>query len=402
MTPRSGATVPAEFVAEVERSDVIVVGPAPPLRGGIAAHGARLVEAMRAEGRRAVLLSYARLYPPVLFPGRSQRSGAGPLPGSAELLDVLSPRTWARTRELLGASRATVVVQWWHPVVGPALAAATSGLERERVVAIVHNLLPHEPLPGALAIARRVLGRAGRLLCHGGGEARAVRAALGSAADVRVAPLPCLLPPDLVLAAGDPAAPGSAAREPGTRWAVAAGHLRRYKGIDVLLEAWLAARLPPEARLAVVGESYLAGRERRRVLDLARRSSSIVLLDRYVEDAEFVGWLTNADVLVAAHRQATQSGVVALAAAVGLPCVVSDAGELAAQAGPHGEVVRAGCVGDLARALERAFALERGRARPRADGVAARIESDWRRVIEAIVVPGRPSTGASKGGAKPT
>lgn len=387
----------AEFTEDVARADAIVVGPAPPLRGGIAAHTARLVEAMRADGMRVAVLSYRRLYPALLFPGRSQRTGASPFEGSAELVDVLSPRTWARARELLGASRATVVLQWWHPVVAPALLAATRGLDRRRVVAVVHNLLPHEGLPGARAAARLVLARAGRVVCHGRGEAGAVRAELGEAADVRTVALPCLLPPRLVVgAAGGIDAP-DAAREPGARWAVAGGHVRSYKAIDVLLEAWLAARLPPGARLAVVGESYLGGRERRRVLDLVRSSPSIVLVDRYVDDAELVSWLRVADVLVAAHRRATQSGTVPVAAAMGVPCIVSDAGELAAQAGAGASVVRAGSIEDLARALERAFA-----ANPRpwshpGDDAATRIADGWRRVIEAIVARRRPSSGVRSG-----
>ena len=55
---------------------VVVVGPAPPLRGGIAAHVARLVEACEVEGLGARCLSWRRLYPRPFFPGTSERHGA--------------------------------------------------------------------------------------------------------------------------------------------------------------------------------------------------------------------------------------------------------------------------------------------------------------------------------------
>ncbi len=381
--------------ADLSAAELIVVGPAPPLRGGIAAHTARLVEKARAGGREAAAVSYRRLYPALLFPGRSQRDGAERPAWSHDVLDTLDPRTWFRTARALERSGATIVLQWWHPVVAPALLAATRGIGRDRLVAICHNVLPHEPMPGAAALAGMVLGRCGRVLCHSRTEADAVGRVIGRSVrpEILEVPLPCLLSASSLDRAGG-APPGA---PPGARVLLAAGHVRAYKGIDVLLKAWSLARRPADARLIVAGESYLRGARRREVLDVAQRDPSIILIDRYLGDDELVQWLGFAEALVAAHVEASQSGLVPIARALGLPCIVSDAGALAEQAAGAADpadtrVVEAGSVSSLTVAIEALLAAgprprsPRDRTFPDGD-----IGAGWQRVIEAIKAEHRPS-----------
>jgi len=320
------------------------------------------------------------------------------------------------------------VMQWWHPVVAPALLAATAGLEAGRLVAVCHNALPHEWTPAAAAAARAVLGRCSRVVCHSRSQEAVVRGLLERASrEIVVVPLPCLLPPSAWTGASafpfEPAAPELAGLErveterpdrgarpdagglrnvaaPGdardtvdVRAFVAAGHQRLYKGGACLLRAWLMAKRPAGARLIVVGESYLRGRARREFKDLAVRDPSIYVVDRYVGDEELVQCLRSAEALVVAHRTASQSGLVPIARLLGLPCIVSDAGGLAEQTGPDDTVVEAGDVAALAAAIEARLAVSPSQVRPTPGDEAARHRSfadDWRRVVEAIRMPARP------------
>ncbi len=424
-------------MSDLAHADVVIVGPAPPLRGGISQHTARLVEAFAAEGCSAAAVSYRRLYPDLFFPGRSQRSGLQVPPWSEEVIDVLRPGSWFECRRILASSRALIVLQWWHPVVAPALYVATAGVGPERLVAICHNALPHEPVPGATAAARAVLGRCGRIVFHSDSEKEVARAILGGAGSsgasggrrFEVVPLPCLLPEELLVPAAAPATKaatdamstmgimGTAAtveRAAGlpelrdvaasARIVAAAGHMRSYKGTAVLLQAWKAARRPADAVLVVAGESYLARREHREVRKLAGSDPTIRIVDRYLEDEELVSFLTRAEVLVLAHVAASQSGLVPVARALGLSCIVSNAGGLAEQIGPHGdgsEVVARGDAGELARALERRLAGEtpaaasrgaiHGALRVRAPySTEGAFRAGWRQVVEAIGIANRP------------
>lgn len=404
-------------------AEVVVLGPAPPLRGGIAAHTARVIEHLLARGVTAQALSYRRLYPQMLFPGRTQRTDAAAPAWCHEVLDVLGPATWRDVRRQLQHSSCRVVLQWWHPVVAPALLWATSGIARERLVAVCHNVLPHDRVWGAELVARRVLGRCGRVVCHSDSEFEVLSRVVGARGPkLCQVPLPSLIPPGNRSAAR----PAELVALPaGARIFLAAGHQRAYKGTAGLLRAWQRSRRPPEARLVVVGESYLRGSALREVARLAAADPSIVIVDRYVEDAELVSFLASSEALLAAHLAASQSGVIPIARALGLACVVSDAGGLAEQAGltgsdgrgevardgsggdgdvrsanreangeevdPRGEVVSAGDEGRLAQALERRFsAFTRT---PEQRGVLGPNDSyveNWAAVVEAMGIRGRP------------
>jgi D-inositol-3-phosphate glycosyltransferase len=367
-------------------ADLVVLGPAPPLRGGIAQHTERLAEAGRAAGLGVVAASFRRLYPASLFPGRRQRTDEPAPDWSREVLDVLAPSSWLELGAALEASSATVAIQWWHPVTAAACAMATRRIARERLVAICHNVTPHEPFPGAARAARFVLSRCGRVVCHSRAEAARVSTIVGGGSEVVCVPLACLVrEADL---AGR-SLPELATLDAEARLVVAAGHVRAYKGVDLLLRAWSRARRPADARLVVVGESYLAGREARAVVGMLHSDHSIIAIDRYVDDAELVHCLRSAEVVVAAHRRASQSGIVPLARELGVACIVSDAGGLAEQAAGS-VVVRAGSEEELRVAIERRLAAPRA-PRPETRGSAASRSGDWLRVVEAIRGAARPT-----------
>jgi D-inositol-3-phosphate glycosyltransferase len=375
-----------EWARGVADADVVVVGPMPPLRGGIAQHGERLGEAVLAAGLRAAAVSFRRLYPSAFFPGRTQRTESSSPAWSREILDVLGPASWLKTARLLEASHATVVLEWWHPVTAAAFAVATRRVPRERLVAVCHNAIPHEPVPAAASAARLVLSRCGRVVCHSRAEADRLAGLLGAGAtQVTPVPLPCLVSEtDL---AARPRLPELAGLAASSRLVVAAGHVRPYKDIALLVRAWRRAKRPAEARLVVVGESYLSRSGAREVQAAAGSDGSILFVNRYVEDAELVQFLRSAEVVVAVHRRASQSGLLPLARELGAACLVSDAGGLAEQAGRDGgrsEVVPAGDEHALAAALERRLAAPPA-ARRQGSGSPESRAAGWRRVLDAIV-----------------
>jgi D-inositol-3-phosphate glycosyltransferase len=389
-----------EWARGVADADVIVVGPMPPLRGGIAQHGQRLGEAALAAGFRAAAVSFRRLYPAALFPGRSQRTASSSPAWSREILDVIGPASWLEAARLLEASHATVILEWWHPVAAAAFAIATRRVPRERLVAVCHNAIPHEPVPAAAAAARFVLSRCGRVVCHSQAEAGRLAGLLRfGATEITSVPLPCLVS-EAELAAR-PALPELAGLAAGSRLFVAAGHVRPYKDVALLVRAWRRAKRPAGAHLVVVGESYLSRAGAREVHSAAGSDDSILFVNRYVEDAELAQFLRSAEVVVAAHRHASQSGLVPLAREVGAACLVSDAGGLAEQATTDGggsEVVPAGDEGALAAALERRLAAPPP-ARSEGSGSPETRAAAWRRLLDAIVSDG---VEAFPGAARPT
>jgi len=134
--------------------------------------------------------------------------------------------------------------------------------------------------------------------------------------------------------------------------------VRRYKGLDVLLEAMPAIRTAlPDVQLLVAGEFYEpADRYRARVRELGL-SSCVHVHDRYIPESEVAWYFSAADLVVQPYLSATQSGVVPMAFHFERPVVVTAVGGLP-EVVPHevaGFVVPPGDPKALAEAVVRFF-----------------------------------------------
>lgn len=317
-------------------SQVAIVGPIHPLRGGIALHTARWAAALRTAGHSVQVISWQRQYPAVFFPGRSQLDPGKPVcdlgePPPRDVLDSVGPGTWrSAADEIIAAGAEVAVLQRWHPFFAPALASVARRLRRAgvRVVWMVHNVRPHE---GGAALALFPLVRLGYAredicLTHSASQARVLEE-IGVRGVIRTIahPAPARAPEyDAARARRELELPveGSVF--------LFFGYVRAYKGVDVLLDA--LARLPREDAswcAVVAGEWYIdraaaEGRLARDGLDQRVR-----LLDRFLPEDEVGRLFAAASIVVLPYRSGTQSGVVPQAWAHGRPVITTRVGSVA-------------------------------------------------------------------------
>ncbi|MFT8242849.1 glycosyltransferase family 4 protein [Roseomonas sp. BN140053] len=286
------------------------------------------------------------------------------LPG-ALLGPLRMPALRARLLAQARAMRADLVLSAmnhvWTPLVAPALPAAGVPF-----VAAIHDAAPH---PGDPALLWNWRLRT---------ELRAARAALAFSAPVAAAvaairpDLPVLRMP---LGAHLPAAGNGPAAAPVPGQFLFFGRLRAYKGLDLLRDAFrLLRQRHPAATLRVVGE----GDAESCAPGLAELPG-VTVEQRWVPDAGMPALLSAAWAVVLPYREASQSGVLPLALALGVPVVATPVGALAEQ-------LRAGQAGLLAEAatpeaLAQAMAAVLDPARRAALSEAARAEglrlADW-------------------------
>jgi glycosyltransferase involved in cell wall biosynthesis len=362
---------------------IALVGPAPPLRGGIAQHTAGMAEALSREGHAVSVFGYARQYPNVLFPGGSQRDGSAAL--GEEILDVLSPSTWRRTAARISDFAADrIVAQWWHPVAAPALHAVLSRVRGPVRTLVCHNAGPHEWVPGSAFALRRVVSCADEVICHSQHVARIVRARTAGPMP-RVAPMP-LLPRGIE---GEADAVESERRDASLRCVLFFGHIRSYKGVEHLLDAWSRRDRRMPAVLSIVGEDYRRGlcpRVHEPIAEDVERKRG------YASDSELLRRVSAADTLVLPYVRASQSGWIPIAASLGTPVVASDIGGLREQASPGQEVrwVRPGDADDLIRALNEEVRRSPRSAALRREalvGYASARRASWRGLCDMLVGP---------------
>jgi glycosyltransferase involved in cell wall biosynthesis len=107
------------------------------------------------------------------------------------------------------------------------------------------------------------------------------------------------------------------------------GYIREYKGLDVLLDAWPAVTaVRPRARLVIAGDPARLAPSRRTELEGWARRVGAIARFQYVPFEDVVRYFAAADLLVMPYRHVSQSGVLFLALAAGLPVVATHVGGL--------------------------------------------------------------------------
>ncbi|HEX7070543.1 MAG TPA: glycosyltransferase [Rhodothermales bacterium] len=364
---------------------VVLLGPYPPYRGGIAHFAVSLARELRAKGHTVTPITFSRQYPGILFPGRSEFEPEESGEVADRLLDSLDPRSWIRTgRRIRHGQADAVVYSYWLPFFAPGYGMARRVAGKVmRHVALVHNALPHEGRPGDTMLTRRFLrGCDGALVLSESVESD-VRRLAPSIPVVRVEHPAYDLFGEAPTRADSRESLGLPAdAEVGLFF----GFVRPYKGLEVLLRAMPdVVRARPRFRLIVAGEFYEPKEPYERLLDELGIRNRVEVVDAYIPGDAVGRYFAAADVVIQPYTSATQSGVAQVAWQFGRPLIVTDVGGLA-ETVPHevaGLVVPPGDAAALAGAIIRYFAEN---LEPRlSEGARARREKHgWAPLVGAL------------------
>ena len=341
------------------RARVVLVGPLPPWRSGIADQTHRLARAMGSLGIEPIVVTFRRMYPRFLYPGKRDEDffegGEGFGEGLGEvrpILDGLNPFSFhSSSKEILASGASLVVIPWWTAYFAPHVLFLFAGLSRGAAQAttllLCHNVFDHERSFLKDALTRAVLRRAGRFVVQNEGSAREI-VSVRPDASVEVIPHPSeprAVIPDRAPARARLGVPANAPLF------LFSGLLRPYKGWDVLLEAFAEVRRTiPEAQLVLAGEPWGEAR------DLPARPARGVRLElRYLAEDERAAWFAACDAVVCPYRHATGSGIAADALAFSRPVIGSSVDGLLGivEDGRSGLLVPPGDAGALAAAMIR-------------------------------------------------
>lgn len=336
---------------------VVLAGPIPPWRSGIADQTIRLARAMKGRGVEPEIVTFRRMYPRLLYPGLSDR-GAGDFPtdvGAVRvLLDGTNPLSFHHAGRVVGRDHPdAVVVPWWTVFFGPHARLFLDALAKEspRTVRLLlcHNIVDHE---GGLWKRRMAVSVFRRADCFAVQNGRAKEELLSLVPGARVEVIPHPSEPRKVLPDRSAARAQLGVPQEAILF-LFTGLLRPYKGWELLLEAF--SRLPreyPEACLVLAGEPW--GEAKR----LPRRIGALeaVRLElRYLPEEERALWLDACDAVVCPYLHATGSGIAADALAHGRAVIgtrVDGLVEVVAEE-ESGILVPPGDVEALAEALRR-------------------------------------------------
>ena len=313
---------------------VVIIGPAYPLRGGLATYDERLARAFQEAGDEARIVTFSLQYPNFLFPGQTQLSTeAGPTDLHIEVsLNSVNPLSWWRVGRKLRAERPDLVIfRFWLPFMGPALgtvARLVRGNGHTRVVAITDNVIPHEKRPGDGPLTRYFLTACdGFVTMSRSVLADLQRLGFGrKPARYRPHPLydnfgPIKPKREALAALGLPDTVG---------YLLFFGFIRAYKGLDILLEAFADARLAQlPIKLIIAGEFYEDAAPYEALIERHQLENRLVRATDFIPNELVADYFCAADLVVQPYKNATQSGVSQIAYHFERPMLVTDVGGLA-------------------------------------------------------------------------
>jgi len=345
------------------------------------------------------VISFKRQYPQWLYPGRSDRDPSRePLRVEAQyLLDPLRPWTWWRTARFAnGLKPDLAVLQWWTTFWAPSFAVLAYLLRRSGVpvLFLVHNVFPHEKHRWDPLLARLALRQASSHVVQSRKEEARLRSIVPDASAV-ICPHP---------AYGMFTSQRVSNLEARKRLALPKdlgvllffGIVRPYKGVKDLVQAVALLRdWGKSVYLVVAGEMWEDKASYEQMIEHLNLSELVRLEDRYIPNEEVALFFSAADLFVAPYTGGTQSGVMQIAIAFGLPVVATDiiAAEVTTPIGGYLGRVPPHAPEALAREIQSALEDPTVRQIPLADGSQSALD-DWQRLI-AILEGAKRASGSA-------
>ncbi len=321
--------------SEFQPKKIIIIGPAHPLRGGLASYDERLAKEFISKGFDTIIYTFSLQYPQFLFPGTTQYSSEPPPSNIKIKVCINSVNPFNRLtvgNELKSYKPDIIVVRYWLPFMGPCLGTILRRVKRNKhtkIVCIADNILPHEKRFGDRAFTRYFLKPVDSFITMSEKVLDDLRLfAIDKPSKYVAHPLYDNF--------GEKISKEEARKklniDKKENIILFFGFIRNYKGLDILLNAMkllqnqnLEIKNP---KLLIAGEFYENKKLYTDIIEQLGIKDNLILKTDFIGDSEVKYYLCAADCIVQPYRKATQSGVTPLAYHFEIPMIVTNVGGL--------------------------------------------------------------------------
>ncbi|WP_192823061.1 glycosyltransferase [Rufibacter sp. LB8] len=319
---------------------LVIVGPAYPFRGGIAAFNESLARTWLQMGHQVEIYTFTTQYPSMLFPGKTQYE-EGPAPEGLTIhraLSSVNPVSWFLVGNAIRKARPDMVLfRYWLPFMAPSLGTVARIIRKNgysRIVALTDNVVPHEKRKGDKALTDYFLASCHAFVTMSNTVTEELRQFTTHK------PIVCQ-PHPIYDTYGQKMPRQEALQElglPEGKYLLFFGFIRHYKGLDLLLEAMQDERIRQAGiKLIVAGEFYEPQEPYAKIIQEGNLQNSVILKTSYIPHDQVRTYFSVADLVVQPYRHASQSGVTQIAYHFEVPMVVTAVGGLVEMI-PHGDV----------------------------------------------------------------
>jgi glycosyltransferase involved in cell wall biosynthesis len=319
---------------------VIIIGPAYPLRGGLATFNQRLAKQFTDEGHDCGIVSFSLQYPSFLFPGTTQYS-SDQAPEDVTiytLINSVNPMNWLSVGNKLRKWKPDlIVVRYWLPFMGPALGTILRRVRKNKhtkIVCIADNVLPHEKRMGDIPFTKYFLKAPDAFVTMSEKVLGDLRKFSNKPAQLVQHPLY----DNFGEAISKEEARSFLGLDAADKIVLFFGFIRQYKGLDLLLKAMADERIRKEnIKLLIAGEFYDDEKPYLQLIKENNLEQQVILKTTFIPDSEVKYYLCSGDCVIQPYKNATQSGVTPLAYHFEKPMIVTNVGGLPSLV-PHEKV----------------------------------------------------------------
>ena len=312
---------------------VIIMGSAWPLRaGGLATFNERLAKQFMEEGYDTSIYTFSLQYPNFLFPGSTQLSNE-PVPTHLKIkacINSINPLNWLKVgNELRKLKPDYIVVRFWMPFFGPCLGTILRIVNRNKftqIICIADNVIPHEKRLGDKVLTKYFFSSIHRFVTMSEKVNKDLKTFTQKPSNNIIHPIYDNF--------GDIVSKQEARKyldlPENEKIILFFGFIRKYKGLDLLLEAMNDIRIKEaNIKLLIAGEFYDNKEEYETIISKYNLANSLYLRTQFIDNSEVKYYLGAADFVIQPYKHATQSGVTPLAYHFEKPMLVTNVGGLA-------------------------------------------------------------------------
>ena len=366
---------------------ILVLSTAYPWRGGIA-HYIALLAGHLQKNHRVDIVTFSRQYPLFLFPGKTQKESGDPgiVLQTESLVDSINPVNWILTGWKLRKRNYDVVVfKYWLPFFGPCFGTICRLIKwrkKTKVIALCDNVLPHEHRPGDSIFTKYAFHIVDGYVVQSESVEQDLLSFVKNPSYKRV------MHPiyeNFGASISKIEARKALGFKENDRIILFFGYIRKYKGLELLLEAMKTIKKSMDIHLLVAGEFYDDELHYRDYVKINDLNNCVHFISEYIPNDRVPYIFSAADCVVLPYRSATQSGIVQIAYNFNKPVIVTDVGGLAETVsdGISGFVVRPGSPEALAGSIE-AFYREKKEASFVEGVIKEKAKYSWDTLVKAI------------------
>jgi D-inositol-3-phosphate glycosyltransferase len=320
-------------LARLEKKKIMILGPAWPLRGGLATFDELLCRSLNDAGHDCRIISFSLQYPGFLFPGTTQYDKTGKSPEGITIetrINSVNPFNWLSVGNYIKKEQPDfILIRYWLPFMGPSLGTIARRAKKNgktKVVAIVDNAIPHERRPGDKMFSSYFLKSCDAYLTMSQKVLSDLEQFTNSTAKL-------FTEHPLYTSFGEAEEKTKARRHLGLdengKYLLFFGLIRRYKGLDLLLEAMGDERVKKlNVKLLVAGEYYEDPNYYNEIIERLQLKNRVELHTKFIPNEDVKWYFSACDLVAQTYHTATQSGVTKIALQFDKPSLVTNVGGL--------------------------------------------------------------------------